>query len=43
MDRGATVHGVAKVIYQLNNNNSVNITQSKLQINTVTIDGDAIT
>ena len=43
MDRGATVHGVAKVIYQLNNNNSVNITQSKLQINTVTIDGGAIT
>ena len=46
MDRGAIVHGVAKkldVIYRLNNSNSVSIMQSKLQINTVTIDGDAIT
>ena len=48
MDRGAwraTVHGVAKeldMIYGLNNSNSVTITQSKLQINTVTIGGDAI-
>ena len=48
MDRGAwraTVHVVAKeldMIYRLNNSNSVTITQSKLQINTVTIGGDAI-